>query len=183
MRKLGRRSLVPSMIGLTLIASGSWAATARGDGGTLRAWKQHGDYEIAVFTDPSPVVAGPVDLSVLLLDRHTGEPVGKARITVAVAPEGMPDRTLRRLATEEAATNKLYRAASFELRESGRYGVDVMIEGPVDRLTIHFDLIVGMPWSARAGIWPWVLWPLPTIGIYGIHRRLVDRRTKSPRKT
>jgi hypothetical protein len=183
MMRPGRRSPVPAMIGLTLIASGPWAATARGDGGTLRAWKQHGDYEIAIFTDPSPVVVGPVDVSVLLIDRKTGEPDGKARLTVEVFPEGRPDRAVRRLATEQAATNKLFRAANFELREAGRCGVDVRIEGPVDRVTIHFDLIVGMPWSARIGIWPWVLWPLLAIGLYGMHCRLVRRRTNSPRKT
>ena len=183
MMKPGRRNLVPALIGLTLIASASWAATARGDGGTLRAWRQHGDYEIAVFTDPSPVVAGPVDISVLLLDRSTGEPDGEARVTVEISPVGRTDSSVRRLATEQAATNKLFRATSFELRESGRCGVDVRIEWPVDRLKIHFDLIVGTPWSARAGIWPWVLWPLPTIGLYGMHRRFVNRRRKSHRKT
>jgi hypothetical protein len=182
MMKLGRRFLVPSMIGLTLITSGAWAATARGDGGTLRAWKQQGDLEIAVFTDPSPVVAGPVDISILLLDRNSGEPDGKARVTVEVLPGGRPDRAVRRVATEQAATNKLFRATSFELSESGRCGVDVLIEGPVDRLKIHFNLIVGMPWSARSGIWPWVLWPLPTIGLYGMHQRLVYWRRKIPRK-
>ena len=178
MMKARRRSPVPAMIGLTLIASGSWAATARGDGGTLRAWKQNGDYEIAVFTEPSSVVVGPVDISVLLLDRKTGEPDGKARITVEVSPDGRLDRVVRRLATGEAATNKLFRAASIELKEAGRCGVDVLIEGPFDRVAIHFDLIVGVPWSNQAGIWPWLLWPLPAVGLFGIHRRLVARRAK-----
>jgi hypothetical protein len=177
-----RGSLVAGIIGLTLIASGFSAATARGDGGTLRAWKQHGDYEIAIFTEPSPVVASPVDISVLLIDRNTGEPDGKVRVTIEVSPEGKPDKVVRHLAVEQAATNKLFRAASFELRETGRCGVDVCIEGPVDRVKIHFDLIVEMPWSTPTGIWPWVLWPLPAIGLYGMHRRLVRRRTKSPRR-
>ena len=178
MMKARARSSVRATIGLALIAAGSWAGAARGDGGTLRAWKQDADHEIAVFTDPSPVVVGPVDISVLLLDRKTGEPDGKARITVEVSPDGRPGEVVRRLATGGAAINKLYRAASFDLKEAGRCGVEIVIEGPADPGAIRFDLIVGVPWSPRAGIWPWILWPLPAVGLFGIHRRLVARRTK-----
>jgi hypothetical protein len=170
------------MFGLALISSGLWAATAHGDGGTLRAWKLHGDHEIAIFTDASPIVIGPVDISVLLLDRHTGEPIREARVLVEVSPEGRPAEAMRQVATERAATNKLFRAAVFELRDTGRCDVNVRIDGPNDHAEIHFDLIVGDPWSARTGVWPWILWPLPAIGLYGIHRQLVHRSTRRDRK-
>ncbi len=173
-----RRSPLLAMTGITLIACSSWAVVARGDGGTLRAWKQHREYEIAVFTEPSPVVVGPVDISVLLLDRKTGEPDGKARITVEVTPDGKLDRTVRRLATEEAATNKLFRAASFDLKEVGQCSVDVLIDGPVDSVAIHFDLLVGQPSTSSIENWLWLLWPFLAVGMFGIHRRLVGRRTK-----
>jgi hypothetical protein len=183
MMKARRRFPFTILSGLTLIATGSWTATARGDGGTLRVWKQQGNYEVAVFTEPSSVVTGLVDISVLLLDRNTGEPDKKARIVVEVSPEGSPNRTMRRLATERAATNKLFRAAGFEMNEPGRSGVDVFIEGLADRVQVHFDLIVGRPWSAQTGIWPWILWPFPAIGLFGIHRSLVARRTMRHRNT
>ena len=93
--KAGRRYPVSTIIGLALISSGHWAASALGDGGTLRVWKQIGSREIAVFTEPSPFVTGPVDISVLLLDRETGEPDRRARVVVEVAPEGQPDRAAR----------------------------------------------------------------------------------------
>jgi hypothetical protein len=179
--KAGRSYPVSGMIGLALIFSGFWAATALGDGGTLRAWKRHGDHEIAVFTDTSPVVTGPVDISVLLLDRNTGEPDREARVLVEVSPEGRPEKTTRRIATEQAATNKLFRSAVFELRDTGRSDVNVRIDGPNDHAEIHFDLIVGRPWSAWTGVWPWILWPLPAIGLYGIHRRLVHSSTRTDR--
>jgi hypothetical protein len=80
------------------------------------------------------------------------------------------------VATERAATNKLFRAAVFELRDAGRCDVNVRIDGPNDHAEIHFDMIVGNPWSDRTGVWPWILWPLPAIGLYGIHRQLVHRK-------
>jgi hypothetical protein len=172
---------VSAMIPLALIFWGSRVVSALGDGGTLRAWKTHGDYEIAVFTDAYSIVTGPVDISVLLLDRNTGEPDREARVLVEVSPEGRPAGTMRRVATERAATNKLFRAVVFELRDTGRCNVIVRIGGPNDHEEIHFDLIVGKPWSAPTGIWPWILWPLPVIGLHGIHRRLVQRSTKRVR--
>jgi hypothetical protein len=177
----GRRYPVSRMIGLAPIFWGFWVATAHGDGGTLRAWKQHGDYEIAVFTDASSVVTGPVDISVLLLDRATGEPDRDARVLVEVAPEGRPAQATRRVATERAATNKLFRAAVFELRAPGRCDVDVRVDGPGGHAEVRFDLVVGEPWSARAGVGPGILWPLPAFGLYGIHRRVVGRSTRRGR--
>jgi hypothetical protein len=180
--KAGRKCSVSTLIGLGLISSGFWATTAHGDGGTLRAWKQHGDYDIAIFSEPSPFVAGPVDISVLLLDRDTGEPDREARIMVELSPVGQPAETMRHVATERAATNKLFRAAAFELRATGRYDVNVSVDWPNDHAQIQFDLDVGSPWSPRTGIWPWILWPVPAIGLYGIHRRLVQTSTRRNRK-
>jgi hypothetical protein len=180
--KARSRSLVFRIVALALISSAQWAATAFGDGGTLRAWKQLGSREIAVFTEPSPFVTGPVDISVLLLDRETGEPDRRARVVVEVSPEGRPDRVVRHVATEQAATNKLFRAAVFELRDAGRSVVKVSIDGPDDHEEVRFDLVVGEPWSPRPGIWHWSLWPLPAIGLYAIHRRLVRRSARGLRK-
>src|SRR4051812_3789696 len=71
----GSKSFVSTKAGLILISMLSWDARVKGDGGTLRAWKRQGGYEIAVFTEPTPLVTGPVDMSVLLLDGNTGEPI------------------------------------------------------------------------------------------------------------
>jgi hypothetical protein len=169
------------VLGLALISAGSWPTSARGDGGALRAWKEHGAYTIAVFTEPSPVVIGPVDISVLLLDRKTGEPITGAQVMVEVLPVGRPAGATRHPATIQAATNKLLRAAVFELRDTGRCEVNVDIDGPDDHAEIQFELDVGSSWSLRTGVWPWILWPLPVIASYGVHRRLVDRAARRGR--
>jgi hypothetical protein len=174
----GRECSVAVMIGVALFSLGCWPATAQGDGGVLRAWKQHGNYDVAVFTEPTPLVTGPVDISVLLLDRNTGEPIREARIMVEVSPVGRPAEATSHAATEQAATNKLLRAAVFELRESGPCEVNVSIDGPNDHVQIRFELNVGRPWSPRSGVWFWILWPVPVIVSYGIHRRLVGKDIK-----
>jgi hypothetical protein len=158
---------------------GSWSSTTLGDGGTLRAWKRQGGYEIAAFTEPAPVVTGLVDISVLLLDSETGEPIEDAQIVVEVRPEGRPSELTSHQATRQAATNKLMRAAIFELRNPGRRVVNIRIEVPNDHAEVQFEMDVGTAWSPRAGNWPWISWPLPVVFLYGIHRRLVAKGLKS----
>jgi hypothetical protein len=164
-----------------LFSTGGRSSTALGDGGTLRAWKRQGGYEIAAFTEPSPVVTGSVDISILLLGCDTGEPIEDCRIVVEVRPEGRSSEVVSHRATKQAATNKLLRAAVFELRDSGRRVVEIRIEGPNDHAQIQFEMDVGSAWSPQAGIWPWILWPLPIVVLYGIHRRLVAKGLKRSR--
>jgi hypothetical protein len=152
-----------------------WSVPALGDGGTLRAWKQQANADVAVFTEPSPVVTGPVDISVLLLDRKTGEPIQNAKVTIDVSPTNRPGQPVHRLATRKAQANKLFQSAIFELRDVGHSEVRVRVEGPGEPVEIRFDLDVGESWTPRTGIWPWILWPIPLVVLYTIHRRLVTR--------
>ena len=158
------------------LLSFAWAAAARGDGGTLRAWTRRGAYEIAVFTEPTPVTTGTVDVSVLLLDAATGGPVPEACVTVDVLPCDRPDMTSHHPATTDAATNKLLRAAAFDLRASGRCEVRVAVDGPRDHAQVRFELEVANSSAVLSSHLPWILWPLPIIALYGFHRRLVRSR-------
>jgi YtkA-like len=171
-----RRVAISLVLGWLL--SHPCVTTVRGDGGTLRYWERHGTFEIAVFTAPNPFVAGPVDISVLVLDSASGEPVPDAKVSVKVEPMGRPGEAVLHRATTEAATNKLLHAAVFELPEPGLWVVEVYIEGLNHDATIRFKLEAanGPPhWMA---LWPWVCWPAPVILLYGIHQRLVWRKAR-----
>jgi hypothetical protein len=127
-------------------------------------------------------VAGPVDISVLILDTASGEPVQYAKVIVKVEPLGRPGEAVSHRATTEAATNKLLHAAVFELPEPGLWMVEVAVEGVEKRdVKVRFRLPAadGLPrWMA---LWPWVCWPAPVILLYGIHQHLVWRKTR-PRR-
>jgi hypothetical protein len=160
-----------------------WVAPARGDGGTLRHWDRQGHYEIAVFTAPSPFVAGPVDLSVLVLDSATGEPVLDANVLVEVARRDRPGVAVPHPATSGAATNKLFYAALFELGEPGLYRVEIVIAGPREEARVRFDVEALSGLARRSDLWPWIGWPAPVILLYGIHQWLVWRRIRPGRGT
>ena len=54
---------------------GTWCAPAIADGGSMRLSGKKGGYQITVFTAPTPFRAGPVDISVLVQDASTGDPM------------------------------------------------------------------------------------------------------------
>ena len=78
---------------------GTWCAPASADGGSLRLSEKKGGYQITVFTAPTPFRAGPVDISVLVQDALTGDPMPQARVTVRMTKPG-------RLALEYPATTR-----------------------------------------------------------------------------
>jgi hypothetical protein len=157
----------------------AWLAPARGDGGTLRLWERHGPYEIAVFTAPNPFVAGPVDISVLVLDSASGEPAQDMKVSVKLEPLGRPGEAVLHPATTEAATNKLLYAAVLELPEPGFWVVEVAIEGVKHDAKVRFKLEAADALPRWISLWPWVCWPAPVILLYGIHQHLVWRKSRS----
>jgi len=153
---------------------GTWCAPAAGDGGAVRISARKGGYRITVFTSPTPFRAGPVDISVLVQDAATGEPVRQARVTVHLLKRGQAP--LARPATHEAATNKLLHAAKIELPEPGRWKLEVHVEGLHRRAVLSCDLEAAEPLPRWLELWPWICWPALAIALFGIHQVLAQRR-------
>jgi hypothetical protein len=65
-----------------------------------------GNYQVAVFVSPTPLRAGPVDVSMLVQHAGTGEYVTDVRVSVRIARADTDAAPLEFLATTEAATNK-----------------------------------------------------------------------------
>ena len=155
---------------------GPSSAAARADGGTIRLSQQQGGYRITVFTAPTPFRAGPVDISVLVQDAATGTPLPDVTVDVEVAPRGRLGEAVSIRATTEAATNKLFRAAVFELPEPGWWEVGVTVRGPkgTARVTCEAEAADALPrWLS---LWPWVCWPALAVLLFCVHQWLVRRR-------
>jgi hypothetical protein len=150
----------------------------RADGGAVRLSEQQGNYRVTVFTTPTPVRAGPVDVSVLVQDSATGEPASDVQVTIAATWRGSPEVTLRHPATTGAATNKLYHAALFDLPEPGWYAVEVSVAGARGEAQAHFDLEAADPPPPWLALGPWVGWPALAVLLFGIHQHLVRRRAR-----
>ncbi len=148
----------------------------RADGGAVRRSEQKGGYRITVFTAPTPLRVGPVDVSVFVQDVATGGPVSQARITVRLYPRDRPAETVSRLATAEAATNKLFQAAAFNLSEPGWWDGEIIIEGLPEPVRVRFEMEAAEPLPTSLEWWPWIGWPIPVILLFGLHQWLVRRK-------
>jgi hypothetical protein len=160
------RFRVPALLLLCL----SLPSTARADGGTLRLAQQQGPYRIAVFTDPTPLRTGPVDVSVLLQDASTGEPFPEVPVLLELTPEDRPEETLR-VEAGLSASNRLFRAATVDLG-AGRWQVAVRVFGPAGEASAQVEMEVGPPPPRWQEVWPWIAWPLIPIGLFALRERL-----------
>ncbi|HWB10728.1 MAG TPA: hypothetical protein VG826_15975 [Pirellulales bacterium] len=146
-------------------------AVAGADGGAVRASKQHGNYQVTVFTDPTPLLAGPVDVSVFVQDVGTGQPILDGQIDVEVAPRGRSSETIRLAATRAAASNKLFQAAQLDLPHASWWTFAVIVRLPTDSMDLHFELEAGDPPPNWRSLWPWFCWPFLVIALFALSRR------------
>lgn len=150
------------------------SSLVRADGGTVRLCQRAGSYQVAVFTSPTPFRAGPVDISVFVQDPVTGECRPEAQVTVRLTARGS-GQTLEYPATSEAATNKLFHAAVFDLPEPGWWDVEVSVKGPQGPASIRFQLEAGEVLPRWLDLWPWYTWPALAVALFGLHQMLSRR--------
>ena len=131
---------------------------ARGDGGIVRASEPAGPYRVTVFTSPTPLRAGVVDISVLVQDSG-GNTVPDKRVRIQVMPAGQPGSETTHEATREAATNKLYQAAALELTP-GMWQVRVDVSGEKGSGAVRFEMAVGEAPPAWREMAFWIALPL-----------------------
>lgn len=149
------------------------AEQVRADAGAVRASERRGNRQITVFTDPTPLRAGPVDVSVLVQDSQTGLVTVSDTSHVTIAPRGESGPGIRRLATSENASNKLFQAAHLEVPSAGwwQFTVEVMGPGKVqtpERIVIEVEAAEPLPpWQS---MWMWFCWPFAAIVVFAVFR-------------
>jgi hypothetical protein len=161
------RSMIYSLLASSFILHPS--SFLRADGGTMRMSEKRGSFLITVFTAPAPFREGPVDISVLVQDVTTGEPVPQAQVTVRMTKPGQP--ALEYPATREAATNKLLHAAQFELPEPGGWRLEVQVEAVRQLAVIGGELEAAAPLPRWRELWLWIGWPALAIALFCLRRR------------
>jgi hypothetical protein len=150
------------------------------DGGAMRLSEQQGPYQITVFTAPTPLRAGLVDVSVFVQDAGTGEPVADVRVSVLATPRAGFGEAIRQVATTEAATNKLFHAAVFDLPEPGWWELEIAVEGTRGPAQVRFPVEAASPAPRWLALWPWFSWPALVILLFSLHQLLVRRRLHRP---
>jgi hypothetical protein len=183
-RKVGkfqrRKFLVPAfLLSLALLSS------AFADGGAVLSQQTSGPYRITLFGSPSPLRAGPADLSVMIQDAKTGAPVLDQSVAIDVTAAmnsgstawippccSMDAKTIGAVAATHAnAQNKLLYAASIVLPASGQHDVTVRIGGDKGH-SLESKIDVQSPSSPATSYWACLAAPPLLIGIFALNQRL-----------
>jgi hypothetical protein len=159
----------PALVFLVMLL---WPGAAHGDGGAVRLAQQAGPYRVTVFTAPTPLRAGPVDVSVFVQDAAGGEVLPDVTVRVTLTPAGRAGQALEARASHEAATNKLFQAATFDLPTPGPWQLVAAVEGPRGEARCACQLEVEAPPPRWVELWPWFAWPVVPVVLYVLHQVL-----------
>jgi hypothetical protein len=146
---------------LTILLVFLSASSAFGDGGTLRLSQERGGVRVSVFTSPTPLRPGIIDVSVLVQDGRGNVRLG-VPVRVRAWPEGEPGSCVEAEATAELATNKLMRAAHLELDRPGRWHLSVRVEAVEAECDVELGAAPPSWWELA----PWVGWPFAVVAMF-----------------
>jgi cytochrome c oxidase assembly factor CtaG len=148
-------------------------------GGVVRLTEKIGAFVITVFTEPTPLRAGPVEITVLVQDRDSQRPVLDVEVTVLVLERESDGPPTRIEATRQNATNKLMYAAPVHLPAAGPWELQVTVRQGAVMADVAFEVTAHPPRPLLLSSWPYLaLIPL-AIGLFGL-RQWISRRRRHP---
>ena len=79
-------------------------------------------------------------------------------------------------ATQDVATNKLLRAAQFELPAPGRWRLEVRVEDLEGFALVACEVEAAERLPRWYSLWPWIAWPALAIALFCVHELLARRK-------
>lgn len=144
---------------------------ALADGGKVHLRRTAEPYQLTIFTSPTPLRAGPVDVSVLVQDAE-GQVVSDIEIDLQLKSES--GAILTPLVSQATATNKLLQSAKFVLPEAGVWQVEAHITGQAT-VDLNFEITAAEAHSDwRTAGWMLLL-PLALVALFVLRERLNAR--------
>jgi cytochrome c oxidase assembly factor CtaG len=172
-----RQLRLPVLVFLTVAGVlGGVQPTWSHHGGEVYLMEEAGPFLITVFTDPTPLRAGPVDISVMVQDRDRGRPILHAVVTVQLREHGTDRPPIITPALRQQATNKLLYAALIDLPTPGRWELQVHIEQGGVSAWVAGALTVAPPLSVFVSSWSSLLLLPVVIGLISLHQWLSQRQ-------
>lgn len=170
------RTLLRLLLLIALLSGWSDLPRAAADGGLLRLSQQTGPYEVALFTEPTPLRVGPVDFGVLVQDRVTRKPVPLANVTITAELVAPPGTRRRFVALPGAGRIKLLHHAAATLDSSGTWNITVHVEGEAGTGEATCSAVVAEPLPRWTDLWMWIGLPVIPIALFAMQQMLQQRR-------
>jgi cytochrome c oxidase assembly factor CtaG len=145
-------------------------------GGEVRLMEKTGPFLITVFSDPTPLRVGPVDISVMVQDGDSGRPILDAEVTVQLQQYGAGGPPIITQVTRQNATNKLLYAASVDLPASGLWELQVTAQHQAQAADVACMVTAGPPRSVPRSWWQYAAILSAMIVGVALHQRHRRRR-------
>jgi len=147
------------------------APATRADGGVVRLSEARGNLLVTVFTAPTPLRAGPVDVSVMVQESAGHRPVLDASVSIVLRSKA-DHAVIHAVATRAQATNKLLYAALVDLPVAGDWDLAVTVEHGSTSQRVETGLFAGAPVPDLLALWPYLAFPPMVIALFVLHQRL-----------
>ena len=183
-------SRVGRLGGLATVVAVAAALGARGaaaDGGRVCATGDLGALRITLFTYPTPIRVGMMELSVLVQDARTGTPQPHAGVHFRVQTPGGGSEPLELEARVGAAENRLLHASTLRLSAAGELTIEALVDATDSAGSLRCEAAVLEAESLLLARWPLLLLPPACIALFASHQILLHRqaarRTRLRRST
>lgn len=148
----GSAAAIAAVAGATLVLVAALTTPLQANGGTVRISRAPvGPYLVTIYSSPTPLRTGEVDVSVLVQD--SADAVLDVPVSVEAHPLALADgaggEPVRLEATRRQATNKLFKAAKFDVAEPGdwEFRVRVADAGMLSfQATVARTTLLDRPW-------------------------------------
>ncbi len=169
------RAVLPVLLLVSAILSTAAAPRALADGGLVRASNTQSGLVVTLFTAPTPLRTGDADVSVLVQDAATRDPVLDAQVRVRITPDHEDAMPQILPLSHAAATNKLLQAGTVKLPIPGRYRIVAEVRRGLARAVVVADLTVEPPLPPLLALWPYLALPPLVVGIFLVQQWLRQR--------
>ncbi|WP_145216194.1 hypothetical protein [Planctomycetes bacterium TBK1r] len=144
------------------------------DGGKVQLSQAIDGRRITVFTSPTPLTTGPVDISFLVQDEATGQVIHDERISV-VCRHLDSNQTTTTTANHADSTNKVLQSAKLVLSRSGQWEFLINIES-AQRLSVQVNL--AEPAVVDAWFVAVVTFPVAFVGLFLLREWIVENQIR-----
>ncbi|MEI8387803.1 MAG: hypothetical protein WCG76_09395 [Verrucomicrobiota bacterium] len=183
---------------MTILLLLAASALGHADGGITIGQIERDGLRVTVFAAPVPVRAGPLDVTFLVQEIPSNQPVTDARIACSARKLGPPSPNPVRLpawcstiapgtripATAAHSRNKLLSGAYLPVTEAGRWDLDIQVaRGPANFSSV-IPLEVAAPQTPLSTWWPLIALVPAAILLYVWRAFLVaqERTAQKPRR-
>jgi hypothetical protein len=171
--------LMPHVRAALAVALLLYAQAAHGDGGVVQLKQAAGPFIITVFSAPTALRAGPADISVLVQQHDTNEPVLDAEVAVLLAPLRTASAAINTAATRQQATNKLLYAAAVNVPSAGSWELRVTVQHGSTTASVAGTITAAAALPPLLAQWPYLAFPPVAVMLFALHQWLRSRSSNA----